>query len=95
MQLTLAAIIFGVASITSGTPLLDTRAVDPGLVPPFGVQSGLNPDGTGSCDGIIGSNGAPIKIPCSCPPNRDEFIRVRLYVPCLICSKLICLFEET
>ncbi|KAK1227350.1 hypothetical protein PQX77_009672 [Marasmius sp. AFHP31] len=47
------------------------RAIDPNLVPQFGHQRGLNPTGTGDCDGIPG---AP-KIPCSCPPDRDEFIR--------------------
>jgi hypothetical protein len=28
----------------------------------------------GNCDGIPGPSGAPIKIPCSCPPSRDAFI---------------------
>ncbi|KAK7025266.1 hypothetical protein R3P38DRAFT_3316793 [Favolaschia claudopus] len=44
--------------------------VDPNLVPQFGIQQGTNPTGTGDCDGVNG-----IKIPCSCPPNRDDFIR--------------------
>ncbi|KAJ7081601.1 hypothetical protein B0H15DRAFT_952958 [Mycena belliarum] len=39
------------------------------LVPQFGVRSGVNPTGTGDCDGING-----IKIPCSCPPSRESFI---------------------
>ncbi|KAL0565911.1 hypothetical protein V5O48_016107 [Marasmius crinis-equi] len=46
------------------------RAVDPNLVPQFGHQAGLNPTGTGDCDGIPG---AP-KIPCACPPDRQAFI---------------------
>ncbi|KAJ7833476.1 hypothetical protein B0H13DRAFT_2110929 [Mycena leptocephala] len=45
------------------------RGVDPALVPQFGVNPGVNPTGTGDCDGING-----IKIPCSCPPSRDDFI---------------------
>ncbi|KAJ7043663.1 hypothetical protein C8F04DRAFT_1207499 [Mycena alexandri] len=43
--------------------------VDPNLVPQFGVSPGVNPTGTGDCDGING-----IKIPCSCPPDRNAFI---------------------
>jgi len=50
------------------------RDVDPNLVPQFGVQAGVNPDGTGNCDGIDGANGKPILIPCSCPPDRNTFI---------------------
>jgi len=42
---------------------------DASLVPDFGVSPGVNPTGTGDCDGING-----IKIPCSCPPSRDSFI---------------------
>ncbi|KAJ7890484.1 hypothetical protein B0H14DRAFT_2497125 [Mycena olivaceomarginata] len=45
------------------------RGVDPNLVPQFGVNPGTNPTGTGDCDGING-----IKIPCACPPSRDDFI---------------------
>ncbi|KAJ7681519.1 hypothetical protein B0H17DRAFT_872131, partial [Mycena rosella] len=45
------------------------RGVDPNLVPQFGVSPGVNPTGTGDCDGING-----IKIPCTCPPSRDSFI---------------------
>ncbi|KAJ6581549.1 hypothetical protein B0H19DRAFT_1061093 [Mycena capillaripes] len=45
------------------------RGVDPNLVPQFGVNPGVNPTGTGDCDGING-----IKIPCACPPSRDDFI---------------------
>ncbi|KAF7356562.1 hypothetical protein MVEN_00989900 [Mycena venus] len=45
------------------------RGVDPNLVPQFGISPGVNPTGTGDCDGVNG-----IKIPCSCPPSRDDFI---------------------
>ncbi|KAJ4294331.1 hypothetical protein N0V90_008021 [Kalmusia sp. IMI 367209] len=45
-------------------------AFDPALVPEFGVQAGQNPDGQGNCDGLNG-----IKIPCQCPPDRQDFIQ--------------------
>jgi len=47
-----------------------SQGVDPALVPEFGVQSNVNPTGTGDCDGING-----IKIPCTCPPSRESFIQ--------------------
>jgi len=51
------------------------RDVDPALVPDFGHSAGLNPTGTGDCDGaVIGANGQPVKIPCACPPERDVFL---------------------
>ncbi|KAJ7109080.1 hypothetical protein C8R43DRAFT_962653 [Mycena crocata] len=50
-------------------PPAPAGGVDPNLVPQFGVSAGVNPTGTGDCDGING-----IKIPCSCPPPRDQFI---------------------
>ena len=53
--------------------------VDVSLVPEFGHAAGLNPTGTGDCDGINGPNGQPIKIPCACPPPRDQFIAVRWF----------------
>ncbi|KAI0943947.1 hypothetical protein AcV7_001893 [Taiwanofungus camphoratus] len=59
----------------STTASNSTSGVDPDLVPQFGVQAGVNPDGTGNCDGINGANGQPILIPCQCPPNRDSFIQ--------------------
>ncbi|KAF8129118.1 hypothetical protein K438DRAFT_1887822 [Mycena galopus ATCC 62051] len=58
------------ASAPSAAPApAPTGSVDPNLVPQFGVSPGVNPTGTGDCDGING-----IKIPCSCPPSRDDFI---------------------
>jgi len=52
------------------------RDVDPALIPEFGFSAGLNPTGTGDCDGAVnGANGLPIKIPCSCPPDRASFIQ--------------------
>ncbi|KAI9436753.1 hypothetical protein H4582DRAFT_2156873, partial [Lactarius indigo] len=52
------------------------RDVDPSLVPPFGWSSGKNPTGTGNCDGaVLGTDGLPVQVPCSCPPDRDLFIQ--------------------
>jgi len=52
------------------------RDVDPALVPDFGHAAGVNPTGTGDCDGAVnGANGQPIKVPCSCPPDRTAFIQ--------------------
>ncbi|KAF4617859.1 hypothetical protein D9613_005720 [Agrocybe pediades] len=59
----------------SAAPLkLSRRNVDPNLVPQFGIQAGVNPTGTGDCDGVKNAAGVVVKIPCSCPPNRDDFI---------------------
>jgi len=59
----------------SAAPLrLSRRAVDSSLVPQFGIQAGVNPTGTGDCDGVPNAQGVPVKIPCTCPPNRDDFI---------------------
>ncbi|KAI0267545.1 hypothetical protein BGY98DRAFT_1023908 [Russula aff. rugulosa BPL654] len=52
------------------------RDVNEALVPQFGFSAGVNPTGTGDCDGAVnGANGQPIKIPCSCPPDRATFIQ--------------------
>jgi len=45
------------------------------LAPPLGFKAGLNPTGTGDCDGAVDdANGQPIKIPCACPPPQNEYI---------------------
>jgi hypothetical protein len=54
----------GLIAITYAAPL--KRDVDPALVPEFGVQAGVNPSGTGNCDGITNTSGQVVKIPCSC-----------------------------
>jgi hypothetical protein len=37
--------------------------------------SKLSRASAGDCDGAVnGPNGQPIKIPCACPPDRDEII---------------------
>lgn len=70
------AFIFSAAfmSVSAGPLKLSRRSVDPALVPQFGHAAGLNPTGTGDCDGIPNAQGVPIKIPCSCPPDRNSFI---------------------
>ncbi|KAH9987106.1 hypothetical protein BJV77DRAFT_803861 [Russula vinacea] len=64
------------ATAVSSFPVTQ-RDVNEALVPPFGFSSGLNPTGTGDCDGAVkGGNGQPIKIPCDCPPDRATFIKI-------------------
>jgi hypothetical protein len=42
--------------------------------------TGIEFVGTGDCDGAVnGANGQPIKIPCSCPPDRETFVQVSLH----------------
>ena len=54
------------------------------LAPALGFQSGLNPTGSGDCDGAVnGANGQPIKIPCSCPPSQDVYLNVRCLSTCV------------
>ncbi|KAH9895304.1 hypothetical protein C8Q73DRAFT_730720 [Cubamyces lactineus] len=72
---TIALSAAAIAVSVSSRPLA-RRDVNPDLVPQFGVQSGVNPDGTGNCDGILGADGKPILIPCACPPPRDQFIQL-------------------
>lgn len=69
MKFTTVVIAAALSLSASAIPV--RRGVDRSLVPEFGHQRGLNPTGTGDCDGIPG---AP-KIPCSCPPDREEFLR--------------------
>lgn len=59
----------------------DGPLVVPELVPEFGVRPGVNPDGSGNCDGITNAQGQVIKIPCSCPPDREFFIQVCQITP--------------
>ena len=65
------------AASTSTTSTSTTSGVDPNLVPQFGVEAGVNPTGTGDCDGIPNAQGVAIKIPCTCPPDRALFLAVR------------------
>ena len=65
-----------IVSVSAARLTISRRGVDPALVPDLGHQAGLNPTGTGDCDGIPNAQGVPIKIPCSCPPDRQTFINV-------------------
>jgi len=66
---------FAVAFISTCSAFPFKRDVDPSLVPEFGLASGINPTGTGDCDGIKNAAGQVVKIPCSCPPDRNSFIQ--------------------
>ena len=53
--------------------------MNPTLIPKLGATAGKNPDGHGNCDGAVkGANGAPIKVPCACPPDQATFTSVRI-----------------
>jgi len=71
--LALSALIASVSAAPAKR--LMRRDVDPALVPQFGLAAGLNPTGTGDCDGITNPAGVVVKIPCSCPPDRSAFIQ--------------------
>lgn len=48
------------------------------LAPDLNFTAGLNPTGSGDCDGAVnGADGKPVKVPCSCPPTPDVYIPVR------------------
>jgi hypothetical protein len=65
-----------VLAVTVSSIPISRRDVNEALIPQFGFQSGVNPTGTGDCDGAVkGANGEPIKIPCSCPPDRQTFVQ--------------------
>ena len=70
-------------SLPSGNNLavgdLSLQEID-ALTPEFGHDSNVNPTGSGDCDGAVnGSDGRPIKVPCACPPPRDQFIQVSIF----------------
>lgn len=73
MKFTTFVLSFAVVLSASVISLPIKRDVDPSLIPEFGVDQNVNPDGTGNCDGVD-VNGTPAKIPCSCPPDRDTFV---------------------
>jgi len=67
----------GVLATTVTSIPIVRRDVNEALVPQFGLSSGVKPTGTGDCDGAVkGANGQPIKVPCSCPPDRPTFINI-------------------
>ncbi|KZV77925.1 hypothetical protein EXIGLDRAFT_587225, partial [Exidia glandulosa HHB12029] len=46
------------------------------LTPDLGFTAGQNPTGNGDCDGAAkDANGNPVKVPCSCPPARADFLQ--------------------
>ncbi|KAF2645839.1 hypothetical protein P280DRAFT_465585 [Massarina eburnea CBS 473.64] len=49
---------------------LTPRAINPALVPDFGVKSNQTIANSADCKGIKNS-----RIPCQCPPNRQTFIK--------------------
>ncbi|KDQ62046.1 hypothetical protein JAAARDRAFT_189420 [Jaapia argillacea MUCL 33604] len=79
MKFSTALLPFVAVLATSALAIPIKRAVDPALVaqlaPPLGFVSGVNPTGTGNCDGAVkGANGQPVQVPCACPPSEAEFI---------------------
>lgn len=65
-----------VLAVTVSSIPISRRDVNEALIPQFGFQSGVNPTGTGDCDGAVdGADGQPIKIPCACPPDRQTFVQ--------------------
>ncbi|KAI0060380.1 hypothetical protein BV25DRAFT_1955567 [Artomyces pyxidatus] len=75
MKFTTVFVPLAAVFVASVTSIPVKRGVDPDLVPQFGHAAGVNPTGTGDCDGAVnGSDGKPIKVPCACPPDRQTFI---------------------
>jgi len=66
--------LYAAALIATVSSIPIRRSVPDNLVPQFGRAAGINPSGTGNCDGVNGPNGKPILVPCSCPPSRASFI---------------------
>ncbi|THH05161.1 hypothetical protein EW145_g5001 [Phellinidium pouzarii] len=86
MRLSIAFCVSALLASSAAAPLdlLQRQVVADGLTlaqidaltPQFGHAAGVNPTGTGNCDGAVdGANGQPIEVPCSCPPSRSSFIQ--------------------
>ncbi|TFY70503.1 hypothetical protein EVG20_g2493 [Dentipellis fragilis] len=70
------AVLFATSALTRPVKRQLTEEQVAALAPPLGFQSGVNPTGTGDCDGAVnGADGKPIKIPCACPPSQDVYIQ--------------------
>lgn len=70
------SVFLAIAALTASVSAMPIkRDVDPALVPEFGHPAGLNPTGTGDCDGITNASGQVVKIPCQCPPERAAFLQ--------------------
>jgi len=67
-------LLVSIAGLVSAAPSVLRRDIDPSLVPQFGIQPGVNPDGTGNCDGTTNAAGKIVKIPCGCPPSEATFV---------------------
>ena len=81
MEFIYAILVFSaVVSSVSAAPTFPRgsmkRDIDAALIPQFGHAAGLNPTGTGNCDGTTNSAGVVVEVPCSCPPDRNLFIQV-------------------
>ena len=83
MKFSVALLAIAAANSISALPI-SRRGVNVALVPEFGHEAGLNPTGTGDCDGIRNPAGVIVKIPCNCPPPREDFLAVRnrLFLSC-------------
>ncbi|POS73923.1 hypothetical protein DHEL01_v207680 [Diaporthe helianthi] len=86
MQFT-SAIALALAGAACAAPSADHKprqqqgqfsASDPdflSLIPEFGVEQGVNPTGTGDCDGFNAAQNKVVKINCErCPPPRDAYV---------------------
>jgi len=58
---------------SSGSTVL-TRDIVNQLAPQLGSVQNNNPNKFGDCDGPRQPDGSIPKVPCDCPPNRDEFV---------------------
>lgn len=58
----------------SGNGSVLTRDIVEQLAPELGSQPNNNPNQFGDCDGPAQPDGKIARVPCACPPTRDEFI---------------------
>jgi len=60
---------------STGAPEPATDDVVARLAPSLGHEAGINPTGTGNCDGAVsGADGKIVEVPCTCPPPQDVYI---------------------
>lgn len=82
-----SAVVFALAGAACAAPQTEHKprqqqgqfsASDPdflSLIPEFGVEQGVNPTGTGDCDGFNAAQNKVVKINCEkCPPPRDAYV---------------------
>ena len=76
MMYTSYALLALTSTVSAAPPAILRRAVNPALVPDFGVTRGIPTAQAGTCQGLNGAT-----IPCFCPPDRQPFIdRLNQYV---------------